>query len=297
MATTATQWSVVTGSTGGLGTEIVKILAARGRNLILLNRSETKSQTQRDALLALHPSLLIETVTADLMDSGKIATAIEKIKALPGRVDFLFNNSGVLTAEKVLSQQGYESQFAVNVLAGYQLTWGLKGKMARSATETAGMVIMLSSSAANAPKSLDLDALANPTSVGGLMSTYAQTKLATTALAPALADQLKEANILIRAIDPGATKTAMTTGGNTAMPKILQWLAPLLFKPADKQAMKLIDAVEPAALGGQTGVFVFNGKIKKMPPSAADKRTQTALLSRLEDALSGVAASSATSYT
>ena len=117
------------------------------------------------------------------------------------------------------------------------------------------------------------------------MGTYAHTKLAVTALAPALAEQLKSANVLIRAIDPGATKTAMTTNGNAAMPKVLQWLAPLLFKPADKQAMKLVQAADPSALNGQTGVFVSNTKIKKMPLPAQDKQSQTMLLSLLDEAL------------
>lgn len=285
MATTAGNWSVVTGSTGGIGAEIAKILAGRSQKLILLNRSEAKSRAQCKKLLAAHPSLVIETVTADLMDTKQIAAAIETILALPGRVDFLYNNSGVLTSEKVLSEQGYESQFAVNVLAAYQLTLGLKDKMARASDETPGVVVMFSSSAVNAPKTLDLDALESPATVTGLMGTYAQTKLAATALAPALAGRLKEDNILIRAIDPGATKTAMTTSGNAAMPRVVQWLAPFLFKAADKQAMKLVDGANPDAFDGQSGIFVGNRKIKKMPKPAEDIETQAALLLLLEGAL------------
>ncbi|MGD1935270.1 MAG: SDR family NAD(P)-dependent oxidoreductase, partial [Candidatus Phaeomarinobacter sp.] len=68
MTTAAGNWAVVTGSTGGLGSEIVKILAARGQNLILLNRSQAKSQAQREQLLAAHPALHVEIVAADLMD-------------------------------------------------------------------------------------------------------------------------------------------------------------------------------------------------------------------------------------
>lgn len=289
MTTAAESWAVVTGSTGGLGGEMVRILAACGQSLVLLNRSATKSLTQQKQLSAAHPGLAIETVIADLMDTTQIASAIETINALPGRVDLLINNSGILTAEKTLSRQGYESQFAVNVLAAYQLTLGLKDKMARASGEQPGMVVMLSSSAVNAQKKLQLDTLLNPAEVGGLMGTYAHTKLAATALAPALASELKTANILIRAIDPGATKTAMTTGGNNAMPKVLQWVAPLLFKPADKQALKLVEAADTTALNGETGVFVANKKIKKMPPPATDQKTQMALLALLDGALAGTA--------
>ncbi|MEM8777199.1 MAG: SDR family NAD(P)-dependent oxidoreductase [Pseudomonadota bacterium] len=284
MTTSNANWAVITGSTGGIGSEIAELLAARGQNMILLNRSVSKTDAQKARLLAKHPGLQIEAVIADLMDASQTARAIKAINAIPGRVDALYNNSGVLTSEKVLSKQNFESQFAVNVLAPYQLTIGLKDKMMRSATDTPGMVVLFSSSAVNPQKSLKLSDLPNPERVGGLMGTYAQSKLAVTTLAPALAGTLRSDNILIRAVDPGATKTAMTSG-NSAMPKALQWLAPLLFSPADKQAAKVVNSADPAAFDGQTGIFVANGKRKRMPKPAADTPTQAELLSLLERAL------------
>ncbi|MEM9474216.1 MAG: SDR family NAD(P)-dependent oxidoreductase [Pseudomonadota bacterium] len=284
MTTSNANWAVITGSTGGIGSEIAELLAARGQNMILLNRSVSKTDAQKARLLAKHPGLQIEAVIADLMDASQTARAIKAINAIPGRVDALYNNSGVLTSEKVLSKQNFESQFAVNVLAPYQLTIGLKDKMMRNATDTPGMVVLFSSSAVNPQKSLKLSDLPNPERVGGLMGTYAQSKLAVTTLAPALAGTLRSDNILIRAVDPGATKTAMTSG-NSAMPKALQWLAPLLFSPADKQAAKVVNSADPAAFDGQTGIFVANGKRKRMPKPAADTPTQAELLSLLERAL------------
>ena len=276
------KWSLVTGSTGGIGSEIVKTLASRGQSLILLNRSQSKADTQRTALLRNYPDLSIELVTADLMDTDQIAVATQMINSIPGRVDVLYNNSGVLTAEKVLSPQGFESQFAVNTLAPYLLIRGLTEKMVRPANEMPAMVVNFSSSAINSIKSFDLESLANPKEVGGLLSTYAKTKLATTMLAPALANELKAKNIYIRAIDPGPTKTRMTTGGNAGMPKILAWLAPLMFSPADKQAAKIVESADPNAFGGRTGIYVANRKEKKMPAAGVDSRIQADLISYLD---------------
>jgi len=287
MTATDANWIVITGSTGGIGSEIANQLASHGKSLILVNQSESKSQTQRSQLLSDNPSLKIELVIADFMDTTQIATAIEKINELPGRVDALYNNSGVLTAQKILSAQGFESQFAVNLLAPYQLTIGIREKMARPAGDTPAMVLTFSSSAVNSQKVLNLEELANPKKVGGIMSTYAQTKLAVTALAPALSATLTANNILIRAVDPGATKTGMTTSGNSAMPKPLQWLVPLLFSAADKQAAKLIDSANPSAFEGRSGIYVANRKERKLPKPAADKNTQKHLIALLERALKG----------
>ena len=278
-------WAVITGSTGGIGSEIAKILAARGEAMILVNRSKTKAEAQRAELLAMHQNLKIELITADLLDTEQITTATDQINALPGRIDVLYNNSGILTAEKVLSVQGFESQFAVNTLAPYQLIQDLRLKMARSMSENPAMVVNFSSSAITPLKTLELSTLANPEKVGGLMSTYAQTKLAVTAMAPALAEDLKQENVLIRAVDPGATKSPMTTGGNSAMPWFLSWLAPLLFKPADKQAAKVVESANPTQFSGGSGIYVADLKEKKMPAPAADVTTQKELIALLNSLL------------
>lgn len=277
-------WTVVTGSTGGIGSELVKILAARGDHLILINRSLDKAEHQRAELLSSHPAMRIELFTADFMDKKQIENAINQVVLLPGRIDVLYNNAGVLNSKKILSAQGFESHFAVNVLASYQMIRGLTKKMARPSSETPGMIVNFSSSAIKQQKMLDLNSLANPDEVTGLMGTYAQSKLAVTAMSAALADLLASNNILIRAVDPGATKTAMTSG-NAAMPKPLQWLAPILFSPADKQAGKVIDSADPATFEGCSGILLANRKEKTLPESIADFKIQKALLVFLDHCL------------
>ena len=95
MTGTDTNWTVITGSTGGIGRELVKILAAQGSALILVNRSDTKAKAQHHEIRKAYPALDIERVTADLMDTGQIAQAAATINDLTGRIDALYNNSGV----------------------------------------------------------------------------------------------------------------------------------------------------------------------------------------------------------
>ena len=47
---------VITGSTGGLGKEICKILASLGADLVLVDRSLQKSSAHRDSLVSLFPN-------------------------------------------------------------------------------------------------------------------------------------------------------------------------------------------------------------------------------------------------
>lgn len=277
--------AIVTGSTGGIGAEVAHCLAREGWSLILLNRSQTKTATQMSELQAAYPNITMTFVQVDLLDVSDIARAVAEIAQTHQRIDALYNISGVLTSERKLSAQGYESHYAVNVLANYALIEGLRPLLKRAPDDTLTMVVTMSSSAVNSPKALDIARLPNPEKIGGLMGAYAATKLALTAMSAALAEPLRENGILIRAIDPGATITPMTSMGD-GMPKILQWLAPLLFAKPDKQARKIVSAADPAALRGRSGIFVAAGKEKRMPKIAADTNIQRALLAQLQSDLS-----------
>ncbi|MEM7503465.1 MAG: SDR family NAD(P)-dependent oxidoreductase [Pseudomonadota bacterium] len=278
------RWTVVTGSTGGIASEIVRILARRGDDLILVNRTKATGDAQRAELLAGNSRLMVEVVTADFMDTNDIVAAIDTITAIPGRLDTLYNNAGVLNSSKILSEQGFESNYAVNTLAPYQLIRGLRPKMARSANERPAMVVNFASSAVNQQKALNLSNLVNPKEVTGLMGTYAQTKLAITALTASLAEELTSDNILIRAVDPGATKTAMTTN-NSSMPRLLQWLAPLFFSPADKQAAKVVESADPLALGRRSGILVSNLRERRLPKPASNPEVWRDLVALLDRSL------------
>ena len=277
-------WTMITGSTCGIGGEIATILAEQGNDLILVNRSVYEGSRQRDKLLAAHGDLSIELVTADFMDTGNIFEAIDAIDDIPGRIDTLYNVAGVLNSTRVLSAQGFESNFAVNTLAPYQLIRGLREKMARASDTLPAMIMNFSSSAVLRQKTLDIKNLVNPKEVSGLMGTYAQSKLALTALTVAIAWDLQRDNILVRAVDPGATKTSMTTQ-NDSMPKLLRWLAPLLFQNADKQAAKVVQSARPTAFGGRSGIFVANVKEKGVPIPAADPEIQRQLLALLDHSI------------
>ena len=57
--------AVITGSTGGIGGAIADQIAAYGWRLVLVNRNETNAEAQKADMRANHPSVAVETVTAD----------------------------------------------------------------------------------------------------------------------------------------------------------------------------------------------------------------------------------------
>ncbi|MEM7741300.1 MAG: SDR family NAD(P)-dependent oxidoreductase, partial [Pseudomonadota bacterium] len=67
--------AVITGSTGGIGAEIAKILAQEGWSLTLINRSADKAEKQWQEMHQEFPALNGTTISADLMDTESIKRA------------------------------------------------------------------------------------------------------------------------------------------------------------------------------------------------------------------------------
>jgi NAD(P)-dependent dehydrogenase (short-subunit alcohol dehydrogenase family) len=121
--------AVVTGATGGIGTEIARGLARRGASLILPCRSRAKGERVADALRAeATPGAAVELVELDLEDLASARRAADEIARLAaGRpVDVLVENAGIWPQRYAQSRQGHELAFAVNVLAHFALRHDLQ---------------------------------------------------------------------------------------------------------------------------------------------------------------------------
>ncbi|MEM6309558.1 MAG: SDR family NAD(P)-dependent oxidoreductase [Pseudomonadota bacterium] len=272
--------AVITGSTGGIGSAIAEQLAAGGWDLVLVNRSAEKASQQKTDLNAAHPEAKVDLVQADLMDTDQIKRAAGEILAIHSSIDALYNNSGVLTSQRIMSAQDHESNYAVNTLASYVMLECLRPALKRTAGAPKTMIVNTTSSAHNAAKSLDVDMLSNPAEIGGLTGVYATTKLALTTMGTAMAPQLEQDGIMLRSVCPGAVVTPMTKTSD-AMPGILKFLVPLLFNKPEKQAGKMIHAAQPESFGGRTGIYITNGKEKAAPKLAVDASVQASLMKKL----------------
>ncbi|MEM8845026.1 MAG: SDR family NAD(P)-dependent oxidoreductase [Pseudomonadota bacterium] len=266
--------SLLTGSTGGLGGEIAKILAKDGWNLILINRDKEKADKQIASLNKQYPKQDFHSYIANLIDLEDIRKASQEIAKDHTQINALYNIAGLLTDKRIMNPQNIEAHFALNSLAPYLLVQSLRSQLKAIATpESPSIIVNFSTAAVNSVKTLDTAKLINPDTIGGLLDAYAKTKTVLSIMACFLEDELSEDNVYIYSADPGATKTQMTSGGE-GMPWFLRFLVPLLFGNADKQAQKLLDGVDRAIKEKQTAVFISNGKVKKNPAIAYDKQIQ-----------------------
>ncbi|MWC30954.1 SDR family NAD(P)-dependent oxidoreductase [Paenibacillus sp. MMS18-CY102] len=270
------QIAVITASYSGLGTELCKLLAQDSYKLVLLNRDKLRTENQLDSLRQAFPGLAAVSVIADLSDHNAIREAAMQVAEQHPRIDKVFHNAGILQNHLAYSPQGNEIHFEVNTVAPVLLTHLLKPQLAASGN---AIVTAVGSSAMRMARQLHLGKLQKPIKFKKF-SPYAQSKLATAAAFIALSESFAKDNILLRVVDPGPNKTAMSA--SSGLPGWFKLLRPFFNSP-DVGAKRIYEAAHAAAFNGQTGIYIEKGKVAQPPRIALNSKLQNELLLLLQE--------------
>jgi NAD(P)-dependent dehydrogenase (short-subunit alcohol dehydrogenase family) len=193
---------LITGSTGGLGEELARRLAARGAHVILHGRNVERGRALVRAIeeegagsASFHPADL-----ASLDEVRRLAATI--LETYP-RLDVLINNAGILRTDgRTESVDGYEMVFQVNYLSHFLLTHELLPLLKASAPAR----IVNVASAAQSPIDFDDVMLERE---GAISRAYGQSKLAQVLHAFDLAEELEGTGVRVNVLHPA---TFMDTG-------------------------------------------------------------------------------------
>jgi protochlorophyllide reductase len=116
----------VTGATGGLGLETATVLAAHGARVLIGYRDSAKGRDAIDQVAAAATGAAPELVQLDLTSSDSIDRAAATVReSTSDRLDLLVNNAGVMAPPLEITAEGFELQWATNVIGMAALTWRL----------------------------------------------------------------------------------------------------------------------------------------------------------------------------
>ncbi|MFF5175741.1 SDR family NAD(P)-dependent oxidoreductase [Micromonospora sp. NPDC000089] len=119
--------AVVTGAASGIGEAVAHGLAARGSNLVLLDRDDARLDTVAAAVRADHPDLRVDTHVVDLGDRAATARVATEVLAAHPRIRLLVNNAGVALGGRFdqVNLDEFNWLLEINLHAVVQLTHAL----------------------------------------------------------------------------------------------------------------------------------------------------------------------------
>src|SRR3954464_14351367 len=187
--------ALVTGASAGIGREIVRQLAPRARQLILVARRSDRLKQLEGELRSQHPNLQIQSRSTDLSDTNQVADLTSWLETERISINVLINNAGLGDLGPVAGADLHKLQqiVLVNVNALTVLPGAILPQMMAA---RAGAILNVSSCASFLP-------------IAGF-AVYAASKAYVTSFSEALRAELRDTGIAVTALCPGPVHTEFT---------------------------------------------------------------------------------------
>lgn len=191
------KWLVVTGGTKGIGKAIVEKFASNGFNIITCSRNSKDLKQLSSEIASKYKNSKLLTFKADLSDKEDTKAFITFIKEQKISVEVLINNTGTYIPGQIHKEKEgvLDQMIETNLYSAYRLSRGLVSGMIK---KKQGYIFNICSTASIMPY------------ING--GSYCISKYALYGMTKVLREELKEYNIKVTAVLPGATKTSSWEG-------------------------------------------------------------------------------------
>jgi NADP-dependent 3-hydroxy acid dehydrogenase YdfG len=186
---------LITGASAGLGAEMARSWARRGRDLALCARRLGELERLRDELLAERPELRISVHALDVLDHAAVDEVFATAADALGGLDRVVVNAGVARGGSLGGDQA----------EGNRITAQTNFVGALHQAEAAVRLFR----AAGAGHLAFISSMSALRGMGGPMNVYAATKAGVSALAEGLRSDLWETAVRVTAVHPGYVRTAL----------------------------------------------------------------------------------------
>ncbi|HEX9758937.1 MAG TPA: SDR family NAD(P)-dependent oxidoreductase [Nitrospiria bacterium] len=185
--------ALITGGSKGIGRSLAQLFSEEGAKLIICSRTEHDIQNVARQLKQGGGEVYAEAL--DISDGKRLENFIQKGEKEIGPIDILINNASLLGPMVPLLEmplKDWEKVLSVNLTAIFHLTQLVLPKML---TKGKGCIINMTSSVGRKGRAL----------WGG----YSVSKFGVEGITQVLAEELRDQNIRVMALNPGGTRTEM----------------------------------------------------------------------------------------
>jgi NAD(P)-dependent dehydrogenase (short-subunit alcohol dehydrogenase family) len=194
---------LITGSTDGIGRQTALELARRGGHIVLHGRSKERAAAAA-AKIAAETGTDVDYVTGDFASLSQVRDMAADVLKKTDRLDVLVNNAGTFSAERRMTEDGFELTWQVNHLAPYLLTCLLLERLKSSAP---ARVVNLASMT-HAYARLDYENLLGEKEYKGSRA-YSLAKLGNVMATFYLAEKLTNSGVTVNCLHPGVVDTKL----------------------------------------------------------------------------------------
>lgn len=253
----------ITGGNSGIGKATAIDLAKMGATVVIMARNKTKGLAAIEDIKKVS-KVAVDLIVGDLSSFASIRQAAATFNEKYDRLDVLINNAGLVAKEFTKTEDGFETQFAVNHLGHYLLTNLLQDKL-KSAPKA--RVINVSSDLHLSAK-FDVASFKNAPTNYATFGAYGQSKLCNVLFTKALAKHFKNDNISVNALHPGVVATSIIDNDVSSGWKFLWNIGKIFFKSPKNGAATSVYLASSKQVEGVTGSY-FSNKKEKAPSKLA----------------------------
>eukprot|EP00762_Andalucia_godoyi_P008439 ANDGO_04667.mRNA.1 putative oxidoreductase SSP0419 len=203
--------ALVTGASGGIGSEICRRLLRSGvRVMVLMGRGMTELESVQRSLEETDPACSVTCIECDMSQTASVDAAVQKALAAVEYFTIVVHSAGVLGHGAIAESSiaAWDACVAVNIASVIHLTQ-LMSPVLLSAPETGfGKSIVFISSFAGVVPIKNAGA-------------YCASKSAIRAFSHAIFEDLRESNIKVSVICPGTVNTALVNTRPNCIPSLM----------------------------------------------------------------------------
>lgn len=250
---------IVTGANRGIGKATALGLAKMGATVVMVCRSREHGEAALADITRESGTDSVALLLADLSSQAAIQNLAAEFKSKYPHLHVLINNAGIIPRKRSVTEDGFETQFAVNHLAYFLLT-NLMLDVLRASAPSRILNVASQAHGASIPfDDLQSERSYSPTRV------YGWTKLANVLFTYELARRLEGTGVTANCLHPGTVATKMLAD---YMPGGLRFMAKVVgVSPEEGARTSLYMATSPEVEGVSGKYFVHDRAVQSSKAS------------------------------
>jgi NAD(P)-dependent dehydrogenase (short-subunit alcohol dehydrogenase family) len=257
---------IITGANSGIGFYTALALARKGATIVMVCRNAEKAETAKQEIMDKTQNKNIAIFLADFSSLEESKRVGKEVAAKYPKIDILINNAGFIAkGYREVTADGLEKTFAVNHMGYFIFTHFLLDAV-KAAPQ--GRIISVSSEAHRFVSNVDLTNLQLTRGYTSFKA-YGISKLCNIWFTCELARRLKDTNVTVNCVHPGAVATNFGTDSGPFFETLLKLGKMFLLTPQQGAETSIFLASNPE-VSKVTGEYFSKSQIKKISRDARD---------------------------